>query len=60
MSEIKLNREIHNGEIFETEWDDPLLIEESWTVENSKAICHFFDIENCINSEEEFFAYLLR
>ena len=24
------------GEIFETEWDDPLLIEESWTVENSK------------------------
>mgnify|MGYP006352431725 FL=1 len=49
-----------NGEIFETEWDDPLLIEESLTVENSKAICHFFDIENCINSEEEFFAYLLR
>ena len=34
-----------NGEIFETEWDDPLLIEESWTVENSKAICHFFAID---------------
>lgn len=49
-----------NGEIFETEWDDPLLIEESWTVENSKVFCHFFDIENCINCEEEFFAYLLR
>lgn len=48
-----------DNEEFETDWDDPLLVEQAWLAEKSKVVCHFFYIEKWIETEEDFFNYLL-
>lgn len=41
-----------DGGWWETDWDDPLVIEDEWLSEQSAVFCHFYNVEHGLNDDE--------
>ena len=35
-----------------TDWNDPLIYERSWIMEEAEIFCHFYYIEHCLNDND--------